>query len=270
MNNLRADLADVTLVAITSVAIEPTIRALNASLLQADFAEVLFLSDVPPPEIADPKINWRSIDRLSSRRDYSRFMLKELAGHIRTGHALCVQWDGFILDGARWDPAFLQFDYIGAPWPHFEDGLNVGNGGFSLRSRRLLDACATLPFEGSESEDIVISRSCRPLLERAGMRFAPEKVARKFAYERTRPSGREFGFHGAFNLVRYLSAKDAFELYRGLEPQILAPSERWEILRWALTHGRLGLALILVKRLLSSRRVAHANFIRSAGIRTVR
>lgn len=250
---MRPDLADVTLVAVTSVAIDPTVDALHASMRQAQFGRVLLLSDQPPPSPLDPAIEWRRIDRLASRLDYSRFMLRQLAEHIATGHALCVQWDGFVLDGSRWDRRFLDYDYIGAPWPHFRDGHNVGNGGFSLRSRRLLEACARLPFDGTASEDIVISRLCRPHLEELGMRFAPEDVAREFAYERTTATGREFGFHGAFNLVRHMRSSDALRLFNSLEPNVLARSEHWELLRWALAHGRFRLARLLLARLLSSR-----------------
>ena len=248
---MRPDLPDVTLVAVTSVAIGPTLDAMRASMRQARFGQVLLLSDQPPPGPSDPEVEWRRIDRLASRIDYSRFMLRDLAAHITAGHALCIQWDGFVLDGERWNPQFLEYDYIGAPWPHFRDGQNVGNGGFSLRSRRLLDACTRLPFDESESEDIVISRLCRPFLEQQGMRFAPEGVAREFAYERGRPAGGEFGFHGAFNLVRYLPSSNALQLFRSLEPNVLARSEHWELLRWALAHGRLKLAFILLRRLLA-------------------
>jgi hypothetical protein len=156
---------------------------------QAEFGKVLLLSDQPPPAGADAAIAWRRIDRLASRACYSRFMLRELSSHIDTSHALCVQWDGFVLNGEAWDPAFLEFDYIGAVWPHFRDKHNVGNGGFSLRSRRLLAACGRLPFDGSVAEDLLISRVCRDRLEEEGIRFATEDVARKFAYERTAGTG---------------------------------------------------------------------------------
>ena len=41
----RPALPDVTLVAVTSVALGPTLTALQQSMLQAKFAKVLFLSD---------------------------------------------------------------------------------------------------------------------------------------------------------------------------------------------------------------------------------
>jgi hypothetical protein len=245
----RPTLTDVTLVAVTSVALKATVDALQASMRQAEFGSVILLSDEPPPYEANAAIIWRRIDRLASRTDYSRFMLRELADHIATSHALCVQWDGFVLDGGAWDPGFLDFDYIGAVWPQFRDGHNVGNGGFSLRSRRLLEACRELPFDGSEAEDLVIARYGRARLEQEGIRFAPEAVARTFAFERTAPTGSEFGFHGAFNLVRHLSARDALHLFRTLEPGMLARSECMEILRWALKRARLRLASTMLARL---------------------
>ena len=215
---------------------------------QADFGQVLLLSDQRPSEV-DPAIEWRAIERLGSRSDYSRFMLRELADHIATTHALCIQWDGYVVNGSAWDDRFLDYDYIGAVWPHFDDAHRVGNGGFSLRSKRLLEACKDLPFDGAEAEDIVIARTYRDRLEDQGMRFAPEAVAQQFAYERLPPTGSEFGFHGAFNLVRYLSPDEAVKLFRSLDKRILAKSERMELLRWALAQRRWKLALTMLSRL---------------------
>jgi hypothetical protein len=244
----RPFLTDVTLVAATSVAVAATVDAIRASMKQLRFAEVLLLTD-QQPERLDDGISWKAITPLRSRSDYSRFMLRELAPHIRTSHALCIQWDGFVLNGAAWEPSFLDFDYIGAPWPHFTDGQNVGNGGFSLRSRRLLDACVSLPLDGDTLEDVLISRKCRDQLEGQGIRFAPEVVAKRFSYERMRPVGQEFGFHGAFNLVRLLPATAANRLFQSLEAGMLARNERLELLRWAIARGRLRLAANMFLRL---------------------
>ena len=248
-SSLLPSLPDVTLVAVTSVAIPATIEALRRSTEQARFAEVLFLCDRAPPRDY-PGMTWRPIGRLASKADYSRFMLRDLAPHVATSHALCIQWDGFVTDGHAWEPRFLDYDYIGALWPHFRDGHDVGNGGFSLRSKRLLEACSDLPLDGSEPEDIIIGRSCRPRLEELGLRFAPPSVARQFAYERTPPSGREFGFHGAFNLVDHVSRADALGIFRSLEPGMLARNERSELFRWSLLHGRLRLALTMLSRMM--------------------
>jgi hypothetical protein len=248
----RPDLSHVTLVAASSVALPATVAALERSIQQCTFGAVLLLSDREP--VLPSTIEWHQIGRLGSRADYSRFMLRDLADHISTSHALCIQWDGFVLSGAAWEPGFLDYDYIGAPWPQFADGYNVGNGGFSLRSRRLMEACGDLPFDGQEAEDIVIARRFRKQLEQDGFRFAPEAVARAFAYERTKSTGSEFGFHGAFNLVRYLTAADARGIFRSLEPGVLAKSETMEILRWALAKGQGRLAWTMLKRWLRGTR----------------
>jgi hypothetical protein len=80
---------------------------------------------------------------------------------------LVAQWDGFVWQHRMWDPAFLDYDYIGAPWPaHLTRGEQhrnhrVGNGGFSLRSRKLQQFLAEDPrVEVTDNEDVVICRSC--------------------------------------------------------------------------------------------------------------
>lgn len=245
----RPSLDQVTLVAVTSVAVSATVDAIQASMRQAEFAKIILLSNERPSNLHS-RIEWRSIEPIKSRADYSRFMLRDLAAHVTSSHALCIQWDGYVLNGRAWRAHFLDFDYIGAPWPHFSDGLNVGNGGFSLRSRRLLEATADLPFSGTDAEDLVISRQFRTNLEAKGMRFAPERIARQFSFERMESTGEEFGFHGAFNLVRRLPASETDRIFRSLEPSLLARSERWELFRWAVQHGRMRLASNLFQRLI--------------------
>jgi hypothetical protein len=244
------DLPQVTLFAATSVGLEPTVKALQASLEQVRFARTVLFSERRPESIERSGIAWCSIDPLRSKADYSRFILQTLADHITTSHALCVQWDGFVVNGDSWDWRFLDYDYIGAVWPHFDDGKNVGNGGFSLRSKRLLEATRELPFDSSYPEDVLIGRLWRDRLEAAGIRFAPESLARRFAYERTPPSGKEFGFHGAFNLVERLSPREAFRLFRSLEPNILTRSEHLELLRWAVKRRYAAVAVAILLRLI--------------------
>jgi hypothetical protein len=245
------DLPSVTLLAVTDVALSATARALNLSQRRLRFGETLFLSNRPPPP--NTAAEWRSIPPIGSRAEYSRFMLRDLAAHVATQHILCTQWDGYVLDPDRWDPAFLDFDYIGAPWPHFTDGMLVGNGGFSLRSRRLVEACAALPIT-DEPEDVAICRTHRPMLEkRFGLRFAPEEVARRFAYERMNPTGEEFGFHGALNMVGLLSSRELRSLFRELEPSLLSRREHREILYSALRRRELRLAAVIWQRLHQAR-----------------
>lgn len=249
------DLPDVTLVAVTSVALPQTIRAMRLSLDQIRFGAVVLLSDQPPPADSPAVIEWRRIAPLPSRDAYSRFMLTELYRHVETDHVLCVQWDGYVLDARNWLPAFLDYDYIGAPWPHFDDGHDVGNGGFSLRSRRLLDACVALGIDGSP-EDVAICRRHRDRLERQyAIRFAPQAHARRFAYERHAPRGGEFGFHGLFNLIDLVDAPVFAKLVEELDPGVASLAEHRELIGLALRRRRFGLARLLWRRLRARRRL---------------
>lgn len=191
--------------------------AIAASSEQIFFGEVLLLTD----SAAVDRLPGGRVERIApirSGRDYSRFLLSKLADHIRTDHCLIVQWDGFVLDSRQWDPAFLQFDYIGAPWPQFADGHDVGNGGFSLRSRRLLEACRSPGFTVSHPEDVAIGRVNRDFLEREhAIRFADRETAARFAFERSVPPGPTFGFHGAFNMIPLLGADRFWRTYQGLD-----------------------------------------------------
>ena len=245
----RLELADVTLIAATSVAVPQTVRAMALSLQQVQFSSAVFLSDQPLPAGTPKEIIWQQIAPLRSRTDYSHFMLQDLRHYVATSHMLCVQWDGYVLDARGWDPAFLDYDYIGAPWPHFGDGDDVGNGGFSLRSRRLLEACFALGID-DVPEDVAICRTYRSELERDfGIRFAPQALARRFAFERYAPAGGEFGFHGVFNLADLVDANTLVGLLDRMEPGLLNRREHRDLAKFALRHGRLGLANAIIRRM---------------------
>lgn len=189
---------------------------------QVDFADCLFFTHAV--EAASlPDIRVISVERFLSAKDYSEFLLRGLVRHVRTEHCLIVQWDGFVLDAAQWDPRFLEFDYIGASWPQFRDGHDVGNGGFSLRSRRLLEACLDPRFSGGHPEDVTICRENRRFLEEShGIRFADCSTADRFSFERAIPAGSTFGFHGVFNMIPALDTQRFWELYRSLDDRTTA------------------------------------------------
>jgi len=136
------------------------------------------------------------------REGYSRFCIESMAEYVTTSHVLIIHSDGYIQDATKWDDKWLEFDYVGASW-WFKDGMNCGNGGFSLRSKKLLDILATLDIDTFHPEDEVICRKLRPWLESEyGIKFAPTDVCDRFsieAYNVPPPdnvySG-QFGFHG--------------------------------------------------------------------------
>ena len=127
--------------------------------------------------------------------------------------------------------------------------MTVGNGGFSLRSRRLLEASAQLPIAGSEAEDVFICRTMRPRLEaERGIRFAPPELAERFGYERSRAAQASFGFHGVFNLVDLTTDSEAAALIAELPMRSLTRRELRELLRSSLRRGRWRLTLELLRR----------------------
>jgi hypothetical protein len=212
----RLALPQVTLCAATSVNVKATLRALEVSLAQVNFAACKLFTDVPVTPAHDG-ISVVPISRLNSSADYSDFLLSQMADHVETSHCLVAQWDGHVLDAGRWRPDFLDYDYIGASWPQFDDGQDVGNGGFSLRSRRLMEACRNPLFRISHPEDLAIGRLNRNWLEGMGMRFAPREIADLFATERTGNLEMSFGYHGAWLMPYTIGTIPFWTLYRDLD-----------------------------------------------------
>lgn len=213
----RLALPDVTLCAAASVNVSATVEALVASIEKVEFAQALLFTDAEIAE-AHPELRVVPIERLASASEYSDFLLCRLADYVTTSHCLVVQWDGFVLDADQWLPEFLSYDYIGAAWPQFDDGHDVGNGGFSLRSRKLLDACLDPRFQRGHPEDVAIARVNRSFLEAEhAIRFADRGVAERFSFERTARSGPTFGFHGIFNMVPALGPDRFWDAYCSLD-----------------------------------------------------
>jgi len=216
----RLALPQVTICAVSSTNVAATVRALETSLAQIAFAEAILFTHASPANLLPggrTDIRVVEIERLNSSAAYSEFLLAQLASHVRTSHCLIVQWDGHVIDAARWRPKFLDYDYIGARWPQFGDGRDVGNGGFSLRSRRLMAACGASGFKAHHPEDLSICRTNRAFLEDHGMRFAPGELADEFAAERAGDPASSFGYHGVFLMPRVLGADIFWEVYRTLD-----------------------------------------------------
>ena len=185
-------LENVTLFAIDTNHPHLAQKAIDKCLKQCQFEDVIFLK----PPMVKP---------FNSIQDYSKFMLFDLHKYIKTDFVLSVHWDGYIINANAWQPEFLNYDYIGAIWPWHPEGLRVGNGGFSLRSKRLLELTASSGFVYKDrNEDDLICHVNRDYLVRNGVRFAPEELARYFSFERELTNIETFGFHGEFHRDKYL------------------------------------------------------------------
>lgn len=153
-----------------------------------------------------------------SLRAMNRDCILKLHTRFDTSHVLIIQNDGFPLR-----PGLRRFvglcDYVGAPWepPAWPARLlfppsrhAVGNGGFSLRSRRICEMASwhyrrglrAIPESWFTTEDVFycrvlprLSRRCRRALT-----YAPPEVAGSFSFEACGghlPGERlPFGFHG--------------------------------------------------------------------------
>jgi hypothetical protein len=202
-------LDNVTLVSVSSIHIADTIAALKYSMRGIAFASVKLISHERPARLP-AGITFCECPQIKSLDEYSHFMLYSLADHIDTAFCLTVQQDGFVVHPEQWRDEFLEYDYIGAPFPVdpafcAPDGkqVRVGNGGFSLRSKKLLmlGRHAKIPFSsrsGHVHEDVLICVEYRCLYESHGCSFAPISVAANFSHEFFIPELhgiKPFGFH---------------------------------------------------------------------------
>lgn len=212
----RLSLPHITLCAASSVNVAATVRALELSLSGINFASAKLFTDasIKPDH---PGITVVPISRLNSSRAYSEFLLTQLVDHIDTTHCLVVQWDGHVIDARRWRDEFLDYDYIGASWPQFADGHDVGNGGFSLRSRHLMELCRSPKFQHHVLEDVAIGRINRPWLESQGIRFAPQEIADVFSTERSGDLATSFGYHGAWLMPQVTGVLNFWAIYQELD-----------------------------------------------------
>lgn len=190
-------LSKVTLVAIDCYNYGEAIASLQKSMQQCKFAAVKFLTDI---EIEVDDVEVIQIPTISSKEEYSDFVIKKLDKYFDTDFVLVTQHDGWVIDGDIWDDNFYSYDYIGAPWI-YTDGKNVGNGGFSLRSKKLQNILSKdWEIKITSPEDEIIARLYRNYLEYTyQIKFAPEELAHKFSYELNQPKQKTFGFHGNFH-----------------------------------------------------------------------
>ena len=244
----RLNLPDVTLVCVDTRTPELALDAMRLSMARVEFGQAIMFTNAAtiaalPPEIDCVEVDIESIDA------YSTFMMRGLAQHIRTTHVLVIQWDGYVLDPAQWDPAFLQFDYIGALLKGETADRMVGNGGFSLRSRRLLDAMQDPAIVVENPEDICICHVNREYLERAhGIRIASPEMAARFSFERIRSPGNTFGFHGLYNMPQVLSTHAMEALVRRMPDAMSHGVDARDLCQNLITGGQLNAARVLIAK----------------------
>ena len=257
---MSASFRDITLVSVSGLAdARGAARALAHSLDQMPGARALLCSPQAPDTLGTGIAHLRVAPM--NYHEYSWFMMFALWRVVPTGFALVVQDDGWVVNAANWTDEFLQCDYIGAPihlarivTPHSVSWRNgfawtqelgaadrivtpVQNGGFSLRSQRLMRALIDHPqirveipppdaVEGDPLamrwhhnallEDVQLSGVLRPALEAAGLRFAPLELARRFAIEHAGPV-----FHHGFDALQLFGHHSKVRKLASLAPLTL-------------------------------------------------
>jgi hypothetical protein len=223
LQNVTLCIADCANPYLASLAIEKSLRV-------CDFHQVLFFTDKKIN--LDTPVEIIKIDKIDSIDSYNKFILKDIGGYISTDFVLLIQWDGYVLDASAWRPEFTNYDYVGARWHWHPEGKRVGNGGFSLRSKKLLDITSADSFPVLENipEDVQICIAQSDYLMGAfQVRFAPENVAAQFSYERDEPNFPSFGFHGLFNMWRHCDDKEIAELVSHLHDRNVKTREFTEL-----------------------------------------
>ena len=149
-------------------------------------------------------INQVNISSLNSIKEYNNFVLS-LNRYIESDFVLIIQDDGHIVNPKMWLDEYLEYDYIGAPWPNSRkwksrfkkkynkqtadqitkniDKNQVGNGGFSLRSKKFLEYSSSFADCNDIDEDIFLCIYNYEVARDFGINFAPFSTAKNFSYE---------------------------------------------------------------------------------------
>lgn len=175
-------------------------KAIEYSSRHIQFARKTLFSDVP---VNVSNIRNVIIPKFTTREEYSVFCLRELHKYVESDYVLMVHDDGFVINPHLWTNTFLEYDYIGAPWPgNPEDPHHgrVGNGGFTLRSKKLLNVIKEFT-ETDINEDWLIGVIKKDYLKEIGINIAPVELAMKFSLELPIDEceynlENTFGFHG--------------------------------------------------------------------------
>jgi len=193
--------------------VDQTQISMKISSENIDFGAIKLLTSAQP-KIKYPDIEYVPIKPMNLE-EFNKTMIEDLHKHFETTHCLFVQADSFVVNYKLWKDEFLKYDYIGAPWSD-ELVINenlvlnvkknpVGNGGFSLRSRKLLQTTAKIDYDSLKfplkSEDVVVCHYLYDKMIEEGVKFAPPKLASQFSIENVNNLYGQnldsvFGFHG--------------------------------------------------------------------------
>lgn len=194
------DLSNIILVAFGSTKTQETIKAIEYCQKLASFYDTIYFTD---KHIDHTNIKHIITRNIPSIKDYQKFIVNESPELILTsipndfnGHFLCINWDGFIVNPDAWKNEFLEYDYIGAPWPWFNNA--VGNGGFCLKSKKFLETQQRIcqNFSVINNEDVELCLRLKEQFEYYGCKYATSHIGYRFSTEvGDIEKNQSFGFH---------------------------------------------------------------------------
>ena len=240
------NLSNVTLLCVETREPELAHWAIEHCLRGTQFAKVVLVTNLEQVAQKKPGIEYIQSPALSSIKDYSNLLLMGIEQYIQGTHVLIIQWDSFVINPHLWICEFLDFDYIGAVWPHHSENP-VGNGGFSLRSVKLLQAIKRPEFIKRHPEDYCICVDNKAFLEQeCGIRIATAEIAQRFAVERSQwhPA---FGFHGLFNFAHVLSDQELNNFIRLIPGNLLSGLDTYDLIETLKDQKRLQIAIKISK-----------------------
>ena len=191
------DLSNIDLIAIDCARPMEALKALEYCNRFFRFNQSILFTDY---YFSHPFIKCHQIEKLSWQ-GYSEFIL-HIKNYVKADYAMMIHEDGHIVNPHLWIDDFLNYDYIGAPWPNTHSWLSqpqlskilphfqrtfpknrVGNGGFSIRSRKFLEFSSFFPnCEGFGEDNFLCSVKYEEAVQ-YGIKYAPFELALKFSYE---------------------------------------------------------------------------------------
>jgi len=235
------NLSNVTLLCVETRDPELAHWAIDRCLAGTRFAKAVLITNMDLLEKKRPDIEYAQAPAIRTTKDYSDLLLTGIDQYVVGSHVLVIQWDSFITHPNLWRNEFLDYDYIGPVWPHHPE-TPVGNGGFSLRSVKLLQAIKHPGFIKRHPEDYCICADNKDFLEKeCGIRFAPPEVAEQFAVERSKWHD-AFGFHGLFNFDKVLNDCELGRFFDILPARSLSGIDSYELIFQLRVAGKQDLA----------------------------
>jgi hypothetical protein len=220
--------------------------AIERCMRGAQFSKVILLTDLERITERKPSIEYVQAPVIRTTEDYSDLLLTNIGQYIHGTHVLVIQWDSFVIHPELWTNEFLNYDYIGPVWPHHPENP-VGNGGFSLRSVKLLEAIKKPGFTKKHPEDYCICVDNKAFLEQqCDIKIAPMYIAEQFAVERT-PWHDAFGFHGFFNFAHVLSDEELKDFLKLMPESALSGLDAYDLITYLKDQNRVAIAKVIAK-----------------------